>query len=451
MKKPLVSIIIRTKNEERWITSCLNKIFDQNFKDFEVIIVDNNSKDKTIEKTKQFKIGKVLQIKDFYPGKALNLGIKNSKGKYFVCLSAHCIPKDKNWLKNLIKGITKNKKFAGSYGRQEPMQFSSPADKRDMLITFGLDERIQKKDSFFHNANSIIKKKIWHKLPFDNKITNIEDRLWAQKVLNLGYSIYYNPEATVYHYHGIHQDGNKSRLNNVVNIIEKTNSNLIGRGKLDPYKLNIVAVIPIKGNTMRIGKKFLLNFTLDNLKKSKFIKKIFVSTDNKHTQKIAKQLGAECPFIRPKKFSKEKINLNQVQKYSINMIERLGYYPDIYVHLEETYPFRSHNLIDKMINQLLSGGYDSVIATKSEHAWLWKELKENKYDRIDDGEIPRKFKKKSLIGLHGLGCVTYPEFVRKGTLLGKKIGLFEIENTLSNIEIRNKESIALANKLLKSK
>ena len=65
MKKPLVSIIIRTKNEERWITSCLNKIFDQNFKDFEIIIVDNYSKDKTIEKTKQFKISKVLQIKDF--------------------------------------------------------------------------------------------------------------------------------------------------------------------------------------------------------------------------------------------------------------------------------------------------------------------------------------------------------------------------------------------------
>ena len=60
-------------------------------------------------------------------------------------------------------------------------------------------------------------------------------------------------------------------------------------------------------------------------------------------------------------------------------------------------------------------------------------------------------KKKSLIGLHGLGCVTYPEFVRKGSLLGEKIGLFEIENTLSNIEIRNKESITLANKLLKSK
>ena len=40
---PKVSIIIRTKNEERWIGSCLKSIFDQTHKDFEVILVDNNS------------------------------------------------------------------------------------------------------------------------------------------------------------------------------------------------------------------------------------------------------------------------------------------------------------------------------------------------------------------------------------------------------------------------
>ena len=41
--KPLVSIIIRTKNEERWIHSCLKAVFKQEYKNFEVIIADNNS------------------------------------------------------------------------------------------------------------------------------------------------------------------------------------------------------------------------------------------------------------------------------------------------------------------------------------------------------------------------------------------------------------------------
>ena len=40
---PLVSIIIRVKNEERWIDHCLSTIATQSIKDYEIILVDNNS------------------------------------------------------------------------------------------------------------------------------------------------------------------------------------------------------------------------------------------------------------------------------------------------------------------------------------------------------------------------------------------------------------------------
>ena len=99
--KPLISIIIRTKNEERWIESCVQNIKNQNYKNVEIIIVDNNSADKTLDKIKKYKL-KVIKIKNFLPGKAINYGIKKSKGKIIVCLSAHCIPVNKNWLENLV-------------------------------------------------------------------------------------------------------------------------------------------------------------------------------------------------------------------------------------------------------------------------------------------------------------------------------------------------------------
>ena len=50
----MISIIIRTNNEERWITGILKKLNEQDHKDFEIIIVDNNSTDRTIEKAKKF-------------------------------------------------------------------------------------------------------------------------------------------------------------------------------------------------------------------------------------------------------------------------------------------------------------------------------------------------------------------------------------------------------------
>ena len=64
------SIIIRTKNEERWINSCFSSIFSQSYKEFEIIVVDNNSTDKTIQKIKNFKVSKIIKIKNYLPGHA---------------------------------------------------------------------------------------------------------------------------------------------------------------------------------------------------------------------------------------------------------------------------------------------------------------------------------------------------------------------------------------------
>ena len=445
--KPKISIIIRTKNEERWILKCLEQIKKQTFKNYEIILVDNNSTDKTVEKANLAGVKKIFVIKSFFPGKALNLGIKKSLGDYIVCLSAHCIPTNRNWLKNLIKNFELENNVAGVYGRQEPMEFSKDSDKRDLFLVFGLDRKVQIKDSFFHNANSMIKKKVWKKIKFDENISNIEDRLWGQKVIQSGYKIIYEPSASVFHHHGIHQDGNQIRLKNVVNIIQSYSKNFT-QGNLDPKKLNIVAVIPSKGPLKKNGKDVLIKHTIDRAKKSKYIKKIIVSTDNIETKKFSIQHGAECPFIRPKKFSFGDVNLRTVQKFTLTELEKIRIFPDLIVHLEETYPFRDKDIIDDAIKILLKNGYDTVIAAKEEKGWLWKENL-NGYFRIEEGDIPEKLKKKTYLGLHGICCVTYPEFVRESQLIGKHIGLLPVKNHLSIIEIRNNETYKKFSKILK--
>ena len=274
MTEDLVSIIIRTKNEERWIGQCLDAISKQTYKNFEIILVDNLSHDKTVDKAKHYNVKKIIKIKNFLPGKAINMGAKVSKGKFIVCLSAHCIPKNSKWLEKLVKAINSEVNVAGVYGRQEAMSYSKPEDKRDLLLVFGLDKKIQKKDNFFHNANSIVRKDLWKKIPFDEKITNIEDRLWGKKVLSKGFKIIYEPEASVLHFHGIHQTGNQKRIEKVIDIIEKTekkfNSNF-----LDVNKLNIVAIIPTIGKPKYVNKKPLISYTINFLKKSKFINKYY--------------------------------------------------------------------------------------------------------------------------------------------------------------------------------
>ncbi len=444
---PLVSLIIRTKNEERWLSSCLGAVFSQSYKAFEVILVDNESTDKTVEKARQYPIKKIVTISNYLPGKALNLGIEQSIGEYIVCLSAHCIPTGKEWLASLVNALEEDDNYAGVYGRQEPMSFSASTDKRDLLLVFGLDRIIQTRDSFFHNANSIFRRKLWEEFPFDSSITNIEDRIWAQEMLNRGYKLLYEPDASVYHYHGIHQGGNPERLSNVVKIIEKHHTNY-RTGKLNAKNLKIVAIIPVRGATKSINGTPLINYTIESAKQSKFIDQIFVSTDSNETAVIAKKAGAECPFIRPAGLSEDHVNLEKVQKFSLEEIEKIGLLPDLIIHLEETFPIRPAGLLDGMIVHLLEDGYDSVIAARRESGWLWHENPDGGFERIDSGDVPRKFKEKSLIGLQGLCCVTYPEFIRNEQMLGGKIGLYEVDHPLAGYEVRNDFSSDLAAKIL---
>jgi glycosyltransferase involved in cell wall biosynthesis len=213
------SIIIRTKNEERWIKSCLKGVEAQTYEDWDVILVDNKSTDKTIEKAKQFDLGEVVTCANYKPGKALNLGIQASVGDYIICLSGHCVPRNKFWLENLISNF-ENPEVAGAYGRQEPLSFTADRDKLDLHLIFGKDQIVQTEGDFFHNANSAIRREVWDEYPFDEEVDTLEDRIWAGQVLEAGYKLIYDPSASVYHYHGIFHDGDKNRERKHIEVLE---------------------------------------------------------------------------------------------------------------------------------------------------------------------------------------------------------------------------------------
>ena len=95
------SIIIRTKNEERYLEHVLLMLKKQTYKNFETVIVDDNSTDKTLEIAKKYncKIVKIPEGKFNYPY-ACNFGIRESIGEYIVFISGHSIPINTKWLEN---------------------------------------------------------------------------------------------------------------------------------------------------------------------------------------------------------------------------------------------------------------------------------------------------------------------------------------------------------------
>ncbi|MBI04998.1 MAG: hypothetical protein CMI96_04185 [Pelagibacteraceae bacterium] len=447
IKNAKVSIIIRVKNEEKWITSCLRAVFSQTYKNFEVILVDNNSSDNTIKKAKEFKV-KILNINKFFPGKAINLGIKNSSGDIIVCLSGHCIPKNNSWLKTLIKNLNKSN-VAGVYGRQEPLSFSSPNDKRDLILTFGLDKKIQKKDYFFHNANSAFQKTIWKKFTFNEKIKNIEDREWGKRVINNGLQIIYEPNASVYHYHGIHQNQKSERAISIANIMDEIEG--ISKNKLKNLnKSKISTIIPYNSNLTLPQAKTLLNYTLMEAENSQFNNKIFISTNNDNIKENIKSKSLKKIFLRPKFLKSDIVGIGDIIYNCLESIEKKFGEQDIIVVMDPSQPFRPKNTIDKMLLKLKKTHSDSIIAVYPEARNIFVTNKDNKISINESNFIPRHFKKNlNLISLFGLCFITYAKYIRENSYFGKNIAKYEIESNISNLQIRNKKDYSNLKKISK--
>jgi|TARA_Y100000310_G_scaffold83521_1_gene80198 glycosyltransferase involved in cell wall biosynthesis len=442
IEEQMISIIIRTRNEERWITHCLRSVFSQDFNNYEVIIVDNNSGDGTLKRIINFPIKKIVQLQEYTPGKALNRGIKESSGDILVFLSGHCFPLDDQWLLNLVSSLN-DKKIAGVYGRQKPMNFSSASTKRDLLIAFGLDRKIQKKDSFFHNANSAIKREVWEEIPFNENVTNIEDRIWATQVLEKGYLISYEPTAAVYHYHGIHHDGDEERVNETVRVIEEKIEKLDhhSAGEFDIKDLNILSLVPVRGDLLEYNGVPILQHTLEYSLESDVINDTIVLTDNDNVAEFASKCGANVPFLRDAEDSEKYIDLSMVYSKYLGRIEDVGIHPDIIVSLEPEYIFRPPGLISEMVSLLLEKGYDSVVPITKDYNWAW--IEKNGIEQRVDSDTPRVLKNPLLISLKGLVCVTYSEFVRGGHMIGYKCGLIEVDKMYSVLEIRSNTIQAL--------
>jgi glycosyltransferase involved in cell wall biosynthesis len=442
----LASIIIRTKNEERWVTSCLRSVFNQDYENMEVVIVDNKSTDMTLKKAREFPV-KIVEIEQFLPGRAINHGIRNSSGELIVCLSGHCIPTSPKWLGKLIADL-EHEEIAGVYGRQDPLSFSSPLDKRDLLNLFGLDKKLQIRDGFFHNANSALRRATWDEYPFDEEVTNIEDRVWATKVLADGFKIAYEPEASVYHHHGVHQDMDRDRAARVVRIMEGIDGLMEKAPGYRKDQMHVLAIIPARGKPKFSGGKSLLEYSVRNALNAETINEVIVATDEEETAAIAKQLGAAVPFIRPRSLSEDYVDIAEVLRYTLEKVESDGIVPDLIVIMEETYPFRPPDLLDTLVGRVIDEGLDSVVAVKEEprHIWLHSQGKTSEFG---EGFMPRQFKDESAyIGLLGLGCVTHPSFLRNGDLLGHRVGVFEIDDPFCAIEIRNEKLFEIATQML---
>ena len=196
------SIVIRTWNWGHAIAKTLEAIFAQEYRDFEVVVVDSGSIDGTLDIVRQYEELRVIPIQqqDFSYGYAMNVGAQNSSGDCIVYLSQDAVPANEVWLSELLTGF-EAPNVAGVYGRQIPYPDCPPGEKRSIARQYGVARRTQDTDSCFSSANAAVRRSLWQEFPFSEAIAFAEDRHWARLVQQQRHVIVYQPSAVVYHSH----------------------------------------------------------------------------------------------------------------------------------------------------------------------------------------------------------------------------------------------------------
>lgn len=126
--------------------------------------------------------------------------------------------------------------------------------------------------------------------------------------------------------------------------------------------MKILAFIPARGGSQRIPNKNikllhgkpLMAYTIEAAKKSRHINRIVVSTDSEEIAAVARDYGAEIPFLRPKDIARTDSTEMQFFEHALDWFEKNeNYQPDLIVLLYPTSPFRKPESIDKAIEKIL--------------------------------------------------------------------------------------------------
>jgi len=217
-----VSVVIRTRDEERHLRQLLHTLSLQTNSPDEVITVNNFSSEDSLQSLRRsldrasrwlLKAGikvKLIPVSDeeFSHPYSTNLGVSASENELVCITNAHTLPLSTSWLENGVRHF-KDPKVACVSGYFSPLEKNDFARETAMLL-YHFSERVFLRMSWCSTVNGIIRKSLWKEYPFDESLPNLipetgryglEDYDWSMEMKARGFKVVTEPLFSVYHSH----------------------------------------------------------------------------------------------------------------------------------------------------------------------------------------------------------------------------------------------------------
>ena len=216
----LVKIIFLVKNGEKYLAESLAAVLAQKADfTFQVLAIDSGSQDRSKEILGRFPVLlHEIAPAEFNHGLTRNLGahLAGPDTDFLVYLTQDATPADEHWLADLIAPFLTDASVAGVFSRHRPRPDSSPALVRQLTTVWqtGGDRRLVKsmpeeralyeRDKLFYiyfsDTSSALRRSVWEQIPF-RALDFAEDADWADRVLQAGHTIVFEPASAVVHSH----------------------------------------------------------------------------------------------------------------------------------------------------------------------------------------------------------------------------------------------------------
>ncbi len=197
---PKISVIICTHNSESLIKQCISSIKSQNFpsSEFEIIVIDDESKDNTINIVKSEGVDNLVLVEPCSLGHARNVGVKKARGKIIAFIDSDCIAKD-GWLKTIKKELETNQGISGPVFNGNPQSLIAWTE---YFMEFSEFNEYKKRSiiDFAPGCNQVYKKDVILNAGGFTTSHMSEDVVFGHSLKKIGVKITFVPELQIIHF-----------------------------------------------------------------------------------------------------------------------------------------------------------------------------------------------------------------------------------------------------------